>query len=521
MTIYDRSSVEYESDTRKNTLDRYRLIDALEGGTQAMLDGGLVTGATSYLPSLPSETAAAYNLRCQLAELESVYSDTLDKLAGKPFSQPIVFENAETLDPRLAELEHNADGEGTDVTSWGRQVFREGLHRGLTFVLVDMPAASPDAATVNGVTNLATERETMVPRWIHVSPLDLIGWRESPRTPNSPPELEQVRIKTSRTEADGDYGEIVYDVIRVITQTTFEVWERERPRVHSESVNRAGQVTPTGVSEQYQQVASGSHTFGEVPLYPFYVDKIGSMLGRPALTNLADANLGHFVALSTHNLLIEHARRNLLFGAGFKEDELKAVTWSASTVIATTNHEAKLETVGYQGTAHEASFHDLDRRERRMRALGAAPMEPRNANTATEVLSDENGSTTSLQAWAVRFGRFIGTLVDKSNQAIGSSTPVSEDFRAKIFDDFAINIDSATDGQLLLSARDASEISQATLLQEFKRRSIISDGVDIEAEITRTDEEKAEAAAQAEDTLRVEAEIAAAGGDDSGVSDGE
>ena len=508
MTVYDPNSVEYRGDLRRSLEERYRLVDALEGGVGSMLRGGIDFGP-SYLEKLPKEDSDTYDLRCQLAELESVYSDTLTKLAGKPFSQPITFENVDNLDPRLADLESDVDGEGTDITSWGKNVFRESMHRGVSFVLIDMPEAPADAPTVAGKLNRATELQVMRPRWIHVSPLDLIGWREAERDPNSPPQLEQVRLLTSRVEADGAYGEKIFDVLRVISQDTFEVWERERPRQHTDGMTRSGQLPIQGVSETFVQVASGTHTFGEVPLYPFYTRRIGPFLGQPALQELGDANLGHFRALSAHNLLLEHARRNLLFGAGFREDELGAIRWSSSTSIITTNHEAKLETVGYQGTAHEASFQDLERRARRMRSLGAAPMEPRSANTATEVLSDENGTTTSLQAWAVRFGRFIGQLVERSNEMVGNTAPLPDDFRAKVYDDFALNIDSATDGQLLLTARESGELSQETFLGEYKRRGIISDGVDIEAEITRTDAEKQEAAEQADMLMEREATLAA------------
>ena len=110
---------------------RRHIVDLL-GGTLAMRDAG-----EQWLPREAKESIASYNARLIRSVLYGALSDTIGKLAAKPFSKPIriVGELPELLQP----IERNADRAGNSLHNVAQDSFRDAASFGYSGFFVDLP----------------------------------------------------------------------------------------------------------------------------------------------------------------------------------------------------------------------------------------------------------------------------------------------------------------------------------------------------------------------------------------------
>lgn len=439
--------------------ERWGLIHALMGGTKAMREG-----RTKWLSQEPRESSEAYNNRLNRSYLYNSFRDTIEKLVSKPFSRPVLCLGDKS--DQTDEWIQNMDMNGRNLTQFARDVFTAGVTYGCSHILVDFPSFSPTAT-------LADEREAGVrPLFIHVNPTQVLGWRTETES-NGKQVLTQVRIHERKTEPDGPFGDKEVDYIRVYTTTSWELWRKDE----------------SSDEEDYTLIDSGEHSFGGIPIVTYYVSRTGTMTASPPMDDLAWLNLAHWQSMSDQRNILRFARVGVLFAAGFSEEEMEeGLTIGPNQLIRSTNADAKVSYVEHNGNAIESGQHDLDKLEERMKVLGLQPIVQRSGNqTATGRVLDESRTHTSIQAWIRSLENTLRKAFEMAAQ--WTKTELPESFTIDINNDFGLSERIGDDIRSLIEMRKAALLSGDTFLREVKRRGLLSEVVDVEAELGAIEEE--------------------------------
>jgi hypothetical protein len=459
MTQEQNKKVDSPSDEYKAMSERWDLLHALMGGTKSMREG-----KTKWLSQEPRESAEAYKNRINRSFLYNSYRDTIEKLVSKPFSRPVLCLGDKT--DQTEEWIQNMDMNGRNLTQFSRDVFTAGVIYGCSHILVDFPSFSPTAT-------LADEREAGVrPVFVHINPTQVIGWRTETAA-NGKETLTQIRIHERRTESSGEFGDKEVDYIRVYTPEDWQLWRKDESEQQ----------------DDYQLVDSGLHSFGSIPIITYYVSRTGTMTAAPPMEDLAWLNLAHWQSMSDQRNILRFARVGVLFAAGFSEEEMEeGLTIGPNQLVRSTNADAKVSYVEHNGNAIESGQSDLDKLEERMKVLGLQPIVQRSGNqTATGRVLDESRTHTSIQAWIRSLENTLRKAFEMATQ--WTKTELPETFTIDINNDFGLSERIGDDIRSLIEMRKAALLSADTFLREVKRRGLLSEVVDVTAEIDAIEEE--------------------------------
>lgn len=432
----------------KRQAERWKLIDDLDGGTRAMRAAG-----KEWLPAESKEDPVEYSARLNRSILYAALSETIDTAVSRPFAKPPSFQEAETLDERLALLEDDADRSGTSLSDFGRALFRDGLKYGRAHFLVDYPSVS----------TAATRRDELEggvrPYFARVCPTDLIGW-STERGPDGMERVTAMRIRETVTEASGEFGEVEVEQIRYLTETEWRTY-------------RKGEV-----KAEFYEHDRGEMTLGKIPLVTVYFKRTGTMESEPPYEPLAWLNLAHWQSMSDQRNLLRVARVPILAIAGLRNaDKTNPIVVGSGNFLPLPDVDTKAFYVEHSGAALGAGRDDLKDLEERMEVLGLAPLTSRSgAVTATAKAIDESKSSSDLEAWArvMEYALFQG--YELGAEWIRSELP--KGFSIDLFSDFSLSLRSAEDATTLLGLYTAKAITAETLLSEFKRRGVLGQMVD-------------------------------------------
>ena len=445
----------------------WELLHDLLGGTKRMRER-----SNKWLPKEEAESPLSYEARLSRSFLYGALNDTRVKLRSKPFSRPVDIKAQDKLDEMLQLIEDDADNARSSLTSFASALFDDALIHGLTHVMVDFPETG-------GTQSLADERERQIhPYFVHVKAETLIGWQSQTDPATGREVLTQVRIKTERTENDGDFGQKEVEYVHV--------WTRESVTTYRESDG----------SEDYVLVGEKPHSFGSIPLYTVYFNQTGFMTAEPPLQDLAWLNLEHWQSSSEQRNVLHVARVPILYergtgqqvGANGKAQGAGPVVISTSRVRQTTKspQEADLNWIEIQGQSIGAGAQDLAKIEERMQVLGMQPLLETSAKTATEVGVGEARTHSSIKAWCAALNDGLYEAFYMAAKWIGSTLP--DDFGVSVWDKFELEARSDADMTHLMAMRSAGDISRRRLLIEAKRRGKFGEDFELEKELAEADD---------------------------------
>lgn len=261
----------------KTMADRWRLPRTLYDGTLAMQRAG-----QEYLPKEPKEKDADYNARLKRSVLYNVFKQTVETMAGKVFTDQIVFSSDTT--PAVKELETDIDMRGTALHPFTKYAFVDGLIHGKTHIFVDMPPVQPGRT-------LADQRAQKIrPYWVHVPATNVIGWKTE--MIGGLETLVQVRYLEYSTESDPQNEFATIDVVRC------RVLERDRWRVFRLSDDGGA----------YVEESSGPNTLGEIPFVTLNLQRAYDLISDPPLEDLANLNLQHWQSSSDQRNILHWVR---------------------------------------------------------------------------------------------------------------------------------------------------------------------------------------------------------------------
>lgn len=468
---------------------RWELIDDLLGGTDVMRARG-----ERWLPREQAESPSAYKCRLSRSFLSNGFKDTIEKLVAKPFSRAVAVAPDSLGDPRLDEIQWDADRAGTEVTEQGRRLFTDMVTYGKCHLLVDYPSTDPGLS-------LAQERDSAVrPVLLRVHPRDVIGWRSERRGDGGEEVLTQVRIRECRLEDRGKYGTRRVTYVRVINAPPESADSPAPERTAAETAAVAGTAAgqavaapgsaPQGSWELFKQGENGGwaldsegrHSFPGVPLCTAYAERQEFMQSRPPMQDLAELQLCHWQSYSDQRNILKYVRMAMLSKTGISQEEYdKPSVIAPNEVLKSINPDARFGYVEHSGAGVEAGRNDLKDIEERMETLGMQPLVASTAtSTATGKAMDENKNDTTIQSWIRSLEALLEEAYGMAATWLGKELP--DDFSVDVFNDFGVDGARAGEGDLLLRARAQGDLTRLTMLREMKRRGILSDGVDVDAE---------------------------------------
>lgn len=437
------------------------IID-LMGGTPKMRDAG-----DKWLPKENKEGPQSYKSRLNGSFLYPMFGDTVSKIAGRPFSQPVTI-TPEKLSDWLQSIVDDVDHSNKSLTQLCGELLEDAIAYGKTHLLVDYPS-------VPALSNLEEERKLGArATFVHVKARQLISW-ETKMSNMGVTELVSVRIAECRVEKQGKFLDQEVKYIRVYTSTTWELWKEQDGKNPGE--------------KDWVKHSGGTHSFGQVPLVTFYTNRTGFMTAEPPLMALAWLNIEHWQSSSGQRHILKFARAGTFFGAGFKDGELpNEVEVGPNRIITSANADAKLTVVEHTGASIEAGERDLRRIQDEGEVLGVQPLVDKAANqTASGKDIDDSNSKTTLQTWVQKLEDDVMQAFKFAATWHGQVLPA--DFKVDIFDDFAGISKGGENIDRLIAARGQGDISRETLLDQMRLNGTLPEDFDVKAEISRIEQE--------------------------------
>lgn len=430
---------------------RWAKIETLLGGTEAMR-----LASTNYLPQHPEESAMAYGARLERATLFNMTELTLEGWVGKPFDEPVKL--SEDMPENVIEWMNDIDLQGNNANVFARQVFREGVAKGFTHIMVDMPRVEPK---LDGTPRTLEDdrKENRRPYLVHIKPEQVIfAFSE---LINGEEKVTHLRIMEAETKMVG-YAEITIRTIKVFTPGLVVVYEERKVK------NKV----------KWVQVDAYSYDLPYIPIVTFYASREGFMCAKPPLTDLADLNIAHWQSNSDQTVILTTARFPMLALSGAAPEDNK-LTVGPNSWLYSSDPQSKYYYVEHQGAAIGAGREDLRSLEEQMAAYGSQYLKKKvSGATATERVIDSAEATSPLQDMTIRFTDAMNTAIFIMGDWAKIETPGT----ITISTEFGADEDGSPEIiKLILEARKQRILSRKATITEFKLRGVLAEDFDEEA----------------------------------------
>lgn len=437
-------------------------------------------GKKEYLPQFPNESADNYEYRNSNSKFTDIFSDIIESLASKPFSREAGLANDKVPDTvkRFAE---DVDRAGNHLHVFAQDVFYSGIANAIDWILVDHTRL-PAGSTLEDERRLGSR-----PYWVRIHARDMLavystmhGGKEifyHVKIDESYTKIEEgeeksiprVRILIRDQLLDDDGSPLGYGAPR------FEVWEE------------------TGDEPQWSLVDEGSLSIPEIPLVAFYTGrrKPGTWQITQPMKRVADLQIEHYQQETNLKSAKELTAFPMFKGEGVSpplgpDGKPQRMPMGPSTVLyAPMGDEGRHGTWGIieiGASSLEFLSKEVDKTEAQMRELGRQPLTAGTSGiTQVAAAFASQRSSSAVQAWAFMLKDALERAMRYSAQWMG----IDLEPTIYINTDFAIELGADKAPEVLLQMQERDLISVQTLLQEMKRRAILSPEFDEEVEARR------------------------------------
>lgn len=444
-------AVNERSPTIARLAGEWSVAEALMGGTPAMRAAG-----EAYLPRWPNEEKDAYQARLKTATLFPAYRRTVGVMAGKPFSKELTL--SDDAPASIVAWAGDIDQQGVSLHGFAAEMFHETVAYGLCGVLVDYPATP----TGKGRTVAQVEATGARPYFVRIMHDQILGWRAAVQGGRM--RLTQLRLLEAVEEDDGRFGVTVVPQVRVLTPGAWETWREAS-------------------GKGWQLYRSGRTTLTDIPFVPFYGRRAGLMVGEPALLDLAYLNVKHWQSQSDQDTILHVARVPILAMIGAEDDTALTVGASSAVKLPT---GAELKFVEHSGAAIEAGASSLAALEEQMVQTGAELLVQKpGQRTATEDANDAEGNKCDLQ----RIAEGFEDSLDQALWFMAQYARLPKAGKVSLFKDYGAATLSDASATLVKDLNAAGIITKATVVNEMKRRGVLSPDVDTEVEVASAEAE--------------------------------
>ena len=396
----------------------WEIMKAVSEGTKYLRDNSEI-----FLPLEPREDGQAYQSRVDRAVFSPFTQRLIRAAAGLVLRKPITLIG----DPYWTEMfKMDVDGCKSDLDEYARRLLMCSLTYGQSHILVDYPAPS-------GAISLAEERQqNRRPYWIEVDPNNIYGWRLDRESNYG--KLVQVRIAEKAVLPDGDFGEKIYDQMRVIEPGKYRVF-RKKETVDELYAEDNG-IYPTDMSspaveKDFKQVESGNFSLGEIPLVTIYSGKVDNMTSKPPLLDIAYLNLAHFQRQADLIHSLHVASQPMLVMEGY-DDQTKDLAISVNYAMATQPGN-KVYYVEPASSAFDAQSAEIKELQMQMATLGISTLSQQKfvAESADARRLDRVDTNSMLAMVSMELEQKLQKAFNLSAQYVGIEPPeikISRDF---------------------------------------------------------------------------------------------
>lgn len=429
-----------------------------------------------YVKQYADEDPKKWEHRVNNATLLNAYERTLAYLTGQVFSKDIKIKDAEKTDPVFEAFMDNVDGQGNNMTVFGKRCFAHDINDGYGLILVDSSAVQTQETPTGRqywneetkswlpLTAADAERLGLRPRLIEVRSTSVLGWRFE--TVGSRTRLAMLRImECYKEEGEYDAQDVEREQIRVLRPGSWELWRK----------------ADENKDDSWFLHSSGSLPGEDIPVAVFRPGKFLSELTcAPALEALADKNVEHYQKQAQHNALMEWVRNPGMYSTGVQTMEGESLPWGCGVLTEIPNENGKIVAIGVDAASVAASQAELKEIESQMALWGLQLLMPRTGDvTATEKALSSAESDSTLKGWAVEFEDALNQAMQFVAIFMGmpiESAPmldVNTEFHAIVpFDDSTL--------VALVNACINGKLPVELLWSELRRRGIIDEEWDAE-----------------------------------------
>jgi len=396
----------------------WEIMKAVTEGTEYLREN-----SEAFLPLEPREDYDAYLARVNRAVFSPFTQRLIRAATGLVLRKPITL----TGDPYWTDtFKMDVDGCGSDLDEYARRVLMCSLTYGQSHILVDYPAPS-------GALSLAEERQqNRRPYWIEVDPNNLYGWRLDRESNYG--NLIQARIAEKAVLPDGDFGEKVYDQIRVIEPGRYRVFRKKEQieEMYDVSDNSVtGNFEMGSADKDYKQVESGQFSLGEIPLVTIYSGKTENLVSKPPLLDIAYLNLAHFQRQADLIHSLHVASQPMLVMEGY-DDQTKDLAISVNYAMATQPGN-KVYYVEPASSAFDAQSAEIKELQMQMATLGISTLSQQKfvAESADARRLDRVDTNSMLAMVSMELEQKLQKCFNFSAEYVGIEPPevkISRDF---------------------------------------------------------------------------------------------
>ena len=444
----------------------WQVINLCVGGTKS-----LRANAEQIIPREPREDDDAYNRRIFHATLPPFLQRLAAQAAGTILRKGIHLEGGDK--EFWDEWVKDVTGDGTPLNVFARNLLIDSLLYGHTCVVVDNPA---DDAPTNLLQKRRTQKERM-PYLVPVNAQQVLGWRTTGNRVQG--EIEQVRYFETVVEPRGAFGEEVIEQIRVLKVGRWEVW-------------RAGDGTDT---VGWKLHSSGTMDLDEVPFTSVYSNRLATLVSRPPMLEVAYLNLAYAQRFTDYHHAIHVGAQPILTLKGFDPESGEPIGLSVNTAILLPP-DGDASYVEPTAAAYEAQLKCLQTLEEQISSLGINTLARQNiTNAAAEAKRLDRVDSDSIMAVISEdLSRAIQRIIRVAAAYAGVEEPqitIPKDYENRLLDGNQITA--------MLQLNMQNVISQETLLRILQEGEVLPPFIDLEEEITRTQDELEEKMQQALD----------------------
>ena len=424
---------------------------------------GLRDYAEEIIPREPREDDDAYKRRVFHATLPPFLQRLASQAAGTILRRGIHLEGGD--EDYWNDWIQDVTGDGTSLNEFCRKTLVDSLLYGHSSVLIDYSAEDRPLT-------LAEElRLGRKPYLVSVPCQQIRGWRTEDNRSTSA--LTMVRYSERVSVPDGEFGEEIYEQIRVLTPGKYMVY---RFRDADRQTNRkAG----------WYVVEGGTTSLDEVPLTTVYSNRVSTLVSKPPMIEVAELNIAYAQRFCDYHHSIHVGAQPILCLKGFDPDNDTELGLSVNTaVLLPPDGDAMI--VSPPSDAYQEQLKCLQTLEEQIRSLGVSVLAKQNmTNAPAEAKRLDRIDTDSIMALVSEdLARTVGDIFRIAAKYAGKEPPTSvtipQDFTNRLLDGNQITA--------MLQLQMQNQISQSLLLKILQEGEVIPPYVDIDEEIALTKE---------------------------------
>lgn len=438
--------------------------------------------AAAYLPKYEKESDAAWRLRVASSPWRPEFEDGLRGICAKPFTRKVAVESApdviigvmdEASQSRRGGLVDDIDGQGNSLHVFARDVFEQGVAKGLAAVYV----AYPDTSDIR--TQAEAKAANVKPYWVLIKPEEIIAvyWKKI----GGKEVLSHIRMRENSVERVG-FSEIVRKRIRVIDlddagNINWQVWKAVK----------------SADGKEVWEIEAEGRIVGpkSIPVALFFTgQRFGNHGVVPPLHSLADMQIELYRAMSRKDEVMTYAGSPMLKGTGMEPPTKgEEITVGPKTVLfappSMDGVQPDWDFIQPNAANIKEVREDVDGIISDMRRLALQPMTPESGSmVATASAIDAAKANSAVQVWANSLKDTLEQAFVFTSQFLGFgdtiTVDVNTDFVAGALGDASLNA--------VVSLRKNSDLSRKSALAEMQRRSVLGPSFDHE----KNEEELAE-----------------------------